>query len=318
MPTQRPQWADSLKPSPFIKSRFTKEHQRKVMNQVTAGTSKKGFVLVTASALLGIVLLMGIVMLPKAWLESPSGGAPAPTASLATEPPPDTKVQREYVENGKLVLSISPDPELTAGKPFGYLFHFTAPFEQFRRKQLSIDAVHIQTGQRVTAVAPVEITDPSPGYQGLERYTPRFALPISGHWRFTVRVDDQDYASVEALVSEPSWEVSPMFHSGSYEMHGIEKKVGFIDAGFIAGKPNKYMWHFWGATKDLDGKFVVKAVKQGDDKLIDVFSSPSLGSSINGADRNAVSMMTLPEKGRWRLLPFVNDRLVESIVVDVK
>ncbi|CAN7615333.1 hypothetical protein LJR153_004610 [Paenibacillus sp. LjRoot153] len=47
-------------------------------------------------------------------------------------------------------------------------------------------------------------------------------------------------------------------------------------------------------------------------------SANALGAANNGADRHLPTMMILPEKGRWRLLPYVHGRLLHSIVVDVK
>lgn len=317
MPQDKPYWADSLKSSPFAKSRFTKELQNKVMNRIRTKKSKRSYLVVVSTVTLGLALLIGIVLLPSVGYDSPSGKSHAP---LATEPPTDkgSNGKNQYYENGKLLLSVFPEPELESGKTAGYIFSMTAPFDVFRGKLLSIYAIHISSGQKVTAVAPVEVTEPSPGYPSLDRFTARFGLPFSGQWRYVVELDGQDYANVELAVNEPSWEVSPEFRSGSYLMRGIEKKVGFIDAGFIAGKTNKYMWHFWGTPKDLDGKFEVKAVKQGETRMIDVFASDSLGGAHNGADRNIPSSMSLPEPGLWRLLPFVNGRLIESIVVDVK
>ena len=169
----------------------------------------------------------------------------------------------------------------------------------------------------VIAMPPQPIAKTSSGYPGLERFTTSFGLPLSGMWRLEIVLNDVVYGDAVIPVAEPSWNVSPMFRSGAYEMRGIEKKAGFIDAGFIAGKSNKYMWHFWGTDAQLQGEFKVVAVKQGTSRLVDVFNTNSLGSKINGADRSAVSMMSLPEPGKWRLMAYLNDQLFTSIVVDV-
>lgn len=41
----------------------------------------------------------------------------------------DWEVRNEYVENNEVLFSVFPDPQLSAGKPYGYMFSFTEPFE---------------------------------------------------------------------------------------------------------------------------------------------------------------------------------------------
>ncbi len=45
-----------------------------------------------------------------------------------------------------------PDRALTAGGSYGYLFHFTEPFETFKGKELGINAYHKETEEKTTAV----------------------------------------------------------------------------------------------------------------------------------------------------------------------
>ncbi|MGE6260754.1 hypothetical protein ACQKCU_23230 [Heyndrickxia sporothermodurans] len=75
-------------------------------------------------------------------------------------------------------MSNSPDPNLVAGKPFGYIFHFIAPFETFKGKKLAIYAYHKETGEKITAVSPFAIKEPSPRYSSLERFTTTFEVPF--------------------------------------------------------------------------------------------------------------------------------------------
>lgn len=89
-----------------------------------------------------------------------------------------------------------------AGKPYGYLFHFTAPFETFKGKDLAIYAYHKETGEKVTVVSPQTIKEPSSGYSSLERFTATFEVPFSGLWRYEVVLDDEFYADVVLLVKE--------------------------------------------------------------------------------------------------------------------
>jgi len=57
-----------------------------------------------------------------------------------------------------------------------------------------------------------------------------------------------------------SVEISPTFTSEGLEMQGIEGKIGILGPEFVAGKPNKHMWHFWGTKEELSGNFRVEAV----------------------------------------------------------
>lgn len=78
----------------------------------------------------------------------------------------------------KYYCQIFPDPNLVAGKPFGYIFHFTAPFETFKGKKLAIYAYHKETVEKITAVSPFAIKEASPGYSSLERFTTTFEVQL--------------------------------------------------------------------------------------------------------------------------------------------
>jgi hypothetical protein len=107
-----------------------------------------------------------------------------------------------YAKDGKVLLLVAPDPSLSAGKPYGYLFDFTAPFETFKGKELAIYAYHKETGEKITGLSPETIKEPSSGYSTLERFTVTFAVPKSGLWRYEVVVDGEFYADVVLAVKE--------------------------------------------------------------------------------------------------------------------
>jgi hypothetical protein len=107
-----------------------------------------------------------------------------------------------YVKDGKVLLLVSQDPSLSAGKPYGYLFNFTAPFETFKGKELAIYAYHKETGEKITGLSPETIKEPSTGYSTLERFTATFAVPKSGLWRYEVVLDGEFYADVVLAVKE--------------------------------------------------------------------------------------------------------------------
>ena len=107
-----------------------------------------------------------------------------------------------YVKDGEVLLLVAPDPSLSAGKPYGYLFHFTAPFETFKGKELAIYAYHKETGEKITGLPPETIKEPSTGYSTLERFTATFSVPKSGLWRYEVVLDGEFYADVVLAVNE--------------------------------------------------------------------------------------------------------------------
>ncbi|MDQ0970777.1 hypothetical protein QFZ31_000655 [Neobacillus niacini] len=107
-----------------------------------------------------------------------------------------------YIKDGKVLLLVAPDPSLSAGKPYGYLFHFTAPFETFKGKELAIYAYHKDSGEKITGLSPEIIKEPSTGYSTLERFTATFSVPKSGVWRYEVLLDGEFYADVVLAVKE--------------------------------------------------------------------------------------------------------------------
>lgn len=133
-------------------------------------------------------------------------------------------------------------------------------------------------------------------------------------------------------VQNDNWQVSPMFMSQDRELIGIEKKIGILGPKFIAGKGNKYMWHFWG-DKDVLYSAKVKVVainKETGEKvpaLIEntgtvseskVWEYSGTGGPYNGADAIMTSNMSLPKQGIWRLDIYINDKFFASIVVEVQ
>lgn len=313
MDQQKPRWAERMSESPFSSQHFTSALQHQILQKTATARNKKRLAVYKTVIMASIVCVVaGLIFMGTRSSTLPQ------LASYFSKIPMGEQARQTYYANGKLLFEVFPDPGLEAGKPYGYVWSFKAPFANLQGKKLSIIAEHVRSGQKCIVLAPVEITQPSSGYAGLERYTAVFGLPLSGLWRYTVKLDDETYGDVLLTVKEPLWEVTPFFNSGKYAMRGIERQIGFIDAGFIAGAQQKYMWHLWKGNQPLDGKFTVKAVKQGEDRIVDVYSTDALLGAVNGADRTAVSMMSLPEPGLWRLLPYMEDHMLDSIVVQVK
>ncbi|MGO4548415.1 DUF4871 domain-containing protein [Paenibacillus sp. 2TAB23] len=318
MSEERPTWAKQMENSPFRSSHFSAELKQQVLKRakVTRRTFKFPRIAIIIVPLAFIMLLIGLS-------QQLNGVLPFRTPYIGNKPNVAGMERTAYYKQDRLLFTVYPEADVRAGVMAGYIFHFEESIDTYKGKTMTIQAQHMRSGQQET-ISLGEIAGPSSGYETLERLTARFALPLGGVWTLEVLLDDQKYGNVVLSLLDPSWEVSPEFRSGSYLMRGISDQVGFIDAGFVAGKQQKYMWHFWGSDEQLNGPFDVKAVKEGSDHIIDVFStnpllsSNALGGKLNGADRHTVSSMKLPEKGTWRLLPYVRGRLLDTIVVEVK
>ncbi|MEO2076009.1 MAG: hypothetical protein ABGX20_11635 [Bacillus sp. (in: firmicutes)] len=102
---------------------------------------------------------------------------------------------------------------------------------------------------------------------------------------------------------------------------GDNGKFGIGEYGpFIAGQPEKYMWHFWGDEKVLTKPFKVIGVSKETGKEITIYKYPATSSLApnNGADHHLPSRMMLPSPGLWRLEAYFGDKLFGNIVVNVK
>ncbi|MGR3763020.1 hypothetical protein [Rossellomorea sp. NS-SX7] len=251
------------------------------------------------------------------------------------------KVNHEYKEGGETVFSIFPDPELQAGKPYGYIFHFNEPFSTYKGKELSISAVHKGTGQRMQAVPPQEITEPSEGYSSLERFTTSFQVPYSGLWRYEVYLDGKVYGDAVVKVSEKeaAKNVSLPEDLPDYvQEHDVEKidwnrkaaafgrnvignenQSGIIGADMPSLTPQKWMWHLWGTDASeltvvgyhKESKTVHPILNNVDRWTI------GLGGENNGADVHAPSSVTIPERGEWAILLYADGELFDVIVLDI-
>ncbi|RIX49993.1 DUF4871 domain-containing protein [Paenibacillus nanensis] len=307
MRDDRMDWEHRLKEPPFMEPMFTEKLRTNVRRRLTEsqrGPARSFRGIRGAGGLLAAFVCLGLVIFWSASAFQPA--APVP------------ELRPSYYKDGNLLLQVFPDPELKAGRSYGYIFSFAELGFEAVNKTMAIEAVHLATGRRETVVKPYVLTPEVLAGISFARYTAFSAMPLEGYWRYEVLLDGELYADVILDVGEPSWEATGTFDAGSYKMTGIDGKVGFIDPGFVAGQPNKYMWHFWGNEEELDGRFEVLAVKQGSMELVPVFEADSLGGENNGANRHLPSSMILPEPGHWRLLPYVNGKLIDSIVVEVE
>ncbi|WP_232698219.1 hypothetical protein [Brevibacillus daliensis] len=113
-----------------------------------------------------------------------------------TETTATWQIRHDYTKNGDVLFRVYPDPELSSGKPYGYMISFMEPFETYKDKELTINAYHKESGKKITALPPTKITEQSSGYPSLNRFTTRFELPLSGLWRFEVALNGENYGDV--------------------------------------------------------------------------------------------------------------------------
>lgn len=140
-------------------------------------------------------------------------------------------------------------------------------------------------------------------------------------------------------VSSNHWQVSPTFDipidfggkKGKYVLLGKEGRLGFLVGSgneddikidpIIKGKPNKYMWHFWGNDDEFDGPLKVVGINEKGEKhkIIQADNSVNVGiSPYNGATTHVPSTMEFPTAGLWKLEVYIGEKLFGDIVVNVE
>ncbi len=243
------------------------------------------------------------------------------------------EVRHEYRENNQILFNVYPDPQLTAGKPFGYLFSFREPFETYEGKELSINAYNKKTGERMLVSPPQKITAPSPGYVSLQRFTTTFLVPYSGLWKYEVLLNGKVYGDVIVSVSEKPEDNLPEFvQESDYEQinwdrkatafgHNIignKNKSGVIGADMPSLTNQKWMWHLWGTdAKEL----TVVGYHRETGTVHPVLNNGwtiDLAGEHNGADAHAVSSVKIPMQGEWAILLYADGELFDVLVYDIE
>lgn len=331
------QWEEALSRSPFVNPRFTEQLREKIVYRANDKPKKKSYIarLGALSAIAAVLVYMLFVTDLSKLFTSPSHIVGTNGSGRVEE------IRTEYRKNGQMIFQVFPEENVVAGVMQGYVLHFTQPIDVFLGKNISIEGYHAKSGKRLTVMSPVTITEPSSGYETLERFTTGFSLPLGGTWTFEVKLNEQFYGDFVLAVQEPSpWISTSTFklpYTGNdgmphnYVLAGEKDKVGFLvgpyqneqglildEQPIVAGKGNKYMWYFWGSKKELTGSFNVMGVKEGTTQEIEVFSARSVGSPLNGADAVIPSSMVLPEAGMWRLNVYIQDKLFSSITIQVE
>lgn len=312
----QPDWLQELASSPFNEPMFTEQMKADVLVSA-AHKSKSSRRRRTPMRLLGMttgILTLLMIAAIWGWRESPTLQQIIPLKGSGNAA--DWTPHNVYSEDGTDKLQVFPGGDYAAGSPAGAWWNLLTPVQELEGKTIRISAVHRDTGITFEELAETVITSDM-AYDDFTRVSSRLALPLSGLWRFEVMVDGEKYGDIVIDVPDSSWEPSPSFVSGAYAMIGVEGHLGFIHPGFIAGQPNKYMWHFWGRDEDLTGDLDITAVKKDTTEIIEIFRSKLRPGKHNGADATLPTTMSLPSPGLWRIMTSINGQLFGSVIVEV-
>lgn len=312
-------WIKELNTSPFKKPYFTQEMMNSVLNRSIKNDrpprKRQKSTFRVAVAGLGTVAILGVL-----WIFGPTlfdSHMVQPVKQPVAVPANWTPHSEYLTEEGTPKLQVFPGGEYQAGSPAGSWWNLYVPLDTLTGDNIHITAIHKDTGMQFEELPTTTIT-PDMAYDDFTRVSSSFSLPLSGLWRFDVFIEEEKFGDIVIDVPDSSWEPSPVFNSGIYEMTGVENRLGYINYGFIAGQPNKYMWHFWGSDEELKGELRIQAVKQNSLEIIDVFEAKLLPQKLNGADAALPTTMSLPSSGLWRLMVSIDGQLFGSVIVEVQ
>jgi len=322
----RPGWYAGLTETPFEAPAWTEEKKEALRKALRSRPESNAArprlrkrVVVAAALLLAVAAAASIGL--------PISGAPGIAGPAADE---SWRPHSQFKIDGVVQWEVFPGGDLVAGKPAGAGWMIRKPLSELTGHKATIVATHRQTGLTLKELPETTIdktnaqefgtlTPSEPGAVDQTRLVTNLALPLGGQWKFELSLDGEPQGDVVLNVPEAddSWQPSGSFVSGSYEMTGVKDKLAFIHPGFVAGKGNKYMWHFWGTDEEISGDFQVFGVKRGSSELVKVFEGRVHPSAHNGADASIPSSMMLPSAGTWKLVVTINERWFGTVVVEV-
>jgi hypothetical protein len=260
-------------------------------------------------------------------LSSNDGGNQGSKQTLESE----WKVRNEYSRNGKVLFSVFPDPNLSAGKPFGYMFSFKEPFVTYKGKEIEIYAIHKETGERINVLPSEKVTEPSPGYSNLGRFTTSLIVPEGGIWKYEVFFDKKFYGDVVLSVGDIpifvqtidlemiNWNRKAVNLSNN--ILGNENKSGVIGADMPSININqKWMWHLWGIENPKETELTVVGFHRETGTIHQILTtgwSIGLGGENHGADAHTPSSVNIPTGGEWAILLYVDGKLFDVLVYNI-
>jgi hypothetical protein len=119
-----------------------------------------------------------------------------------------------------------------------------------------------------------------------------------------------------------AWQPSPAFAMFNTTLRGYPEQIGVTATTLEAGVASQMMWYFWNQPQVLFGKpFQITAVNRraAKEHLLYEGSIGMPGRMMGGSLRvaRAMSTVTLPTKGLWRLDAKVDGKQIGSVVVEV-
>jgi hypothetical protein len=283
-----------------------------------------------AASVLAVLILTFLVYSEFLQQYQPNNGNAISDAVGEWEP------RQEYMEGNELKFSLMPDPSLEAGKPYGYIFSFKEQFEKYKGKELAIFAVNKETGERITALPPELITETSPGYSSLQRFTVSFEIPYGGLWKYEVFLGDKVYGDAILEVKnrfEMPEDIPEFVQPNDFEMInwdqraaifngnilGNERKSGVIGADAPSLTGQKWMWHLWG---NKSSELTVVGFHRESSTVHSVLEGGwkwkvELGGGNNGADAHAPTTVKIPQKGEWAILLYDGEELFDILIYDI-
>ncbi|MGF2617433.1 hypothetical protein FZC84_15080 [Rossellomorea vietnamensis] len=316
-------------------SHFTESQKQRVRSAIHSdernlAPKPAGFMIfsLSAAAIAIMLLLFSTHVMPN--LDDNQSSNPAASK--------DWEISDQFVQNHKEKFRVFPEQGLTAGKPSGYLFSFQEPFDVYKGKELTIDALNKETSEKISVVSKI-IKEPSPGYSSLQRFTANFEIPYGGLWKYEVKLNGEYYGDVVLSVNEEigiempedipefvkkedletiDWNRKAVnFDRG---IIGNENKSGVIGMDMPSLTPQKWMWHLWG---NKSSEFTVAGFHRGSQTVHPILDNGwkwtmQLGSAVNGADAHVPSSVTIPKGGEWAFLLYDGDKLFDVLVYEIE
>lgn len=251
------------------------------------------------------------------------------------------QVRNEYYRDSKVLFSVYPDPNLSAGKPYGYVFSFKEPFDTYKGKEIAIYATHRESGERINVLPSKKIIEPSSGYSSLGRFTTTLIVPEGGHWKYEIFFDKKLYGDVVLSVGEETKLILPknipiFVKTSDFELIdwnrealnlgenilGNKNKSGVIGADLPSININqKWMWHLWGIENPNETKLTVVGFHRETGTVHQILTTGwtiELGGENNGADAHAPSSVSISMAGKWAILLYVDGKLFDVLVYNIK
>lgn len=225
-------------------------------------------------------------------------------------------VKSTAVQNGKELFSTVPNTNFTAGMRGTLSLQWNEP-EAIMDKKVTIIATSWKGGDPVVLMDNQTVTARPQSSGGPLRFSlANFGLPLGGLWRLDMKIDDVPYGHTVLNVPDFPW--SPSSRTKLIEQDGwLDKQMALEGPDFIAGSTNRYTWYFLGSRR-ITGTFKVEAIEQNTTKRLVLFEASSLGAPKYGAAATISSSLSLPTPGNWRLTTYIDGKIFDSLVVEVK